>query len=43
MKLPATSRVLSAGRQILGVGGGYQQPGFDALGVDFSQRGALRR
>lgn len=37
----ATLQVLSGGRFMLGVGGGYQQGEFDALGVDFSERGAL--
>lgn len=40
-KAAATLQVLSGGRFILGVGGGYQKPEFDALGVDFSKRGAL--
>jgi probable F420-dependent oxidoreductase len=40
-KAAATLQVLSGGRFILGVGGGYQKAEFDALGVDFSKRGAL--
>jgi probable F420-dependent oxidoreductase len=40
-KSAATLQVLSGGRFILGVGGGYQKAEFDALGVDFSRRGAL--
>jgi probable F420-dependent oxidoreductase len=36
-----TLQVLSGGRLILGVGGGYQQAEFEALGVDFHKRGAL--
>lgn len=40
-KAAATLQVLSGGRFILGVGGGYQQGEFDALGVDFAKRGAL--
>lgn len=40
-KAAATLQVLSDGRFIMGVGGGYQKPEFDALGVDFSKRGAL--
>lgn len=40
-KAAATLQVLSGGRFILGVGGGYQKGEFDALGVDFSKRGAL--
>jgi probable F420-dependent oxidoreductase len=40
-KSAATLDVLSGGRLILGVGGGYQKGEFEALGVDFSQRGAL--
>lgn len=37
----ATVQVLSGGRLILGVGVGYQKGEFDALGIDFSKRGAL--
>jgi probable F420-dependent oxidoreductase len=40
-KAAATLQVLSGGRLILGVGAGYQKGEFDALGVDFHQRGAL--
>lgn len=40
-KAAATLQVLSGGRLILGVGGGYQKVEFEALGVDFHQRGAL--
>ncbi|CAN7599509.1 TIGR03619 family F420-dependent LLM class oxidoreductase [Phenylobacterium sp. LjRoot219] len=40
-KAAATLQVLSGGRLILGVGGGYQKGEFEALGVDFHQRGAL--
>jgi probable F420-dependent oxidoreductase len=40
-KAAATLQVLSEGRLILGVGGGYQKAEFDALGVDFHKRGAL--
>jgi probable F420-dependent oxidoreductase len=40
-KAAATLQVLSGGRFIMGVGGGYQKAEFDALGVDFSKRGAL--
>jgi probable F420-dependent oxidoreductase len=40
-KAAATLQVLSGGRLILGVGGGYQKAEFDALGVDFHKRGAL--
>lgn len=40
-KAAATLQVLSGGRFMMGVGGGYQKGEFDALGVDFSKRGAL--
>jgi probable F420-dependent oxidoreductase len=40
-KSAATLQVLSGGRLILGVGAGYQKGEFEALGVDFHQRGAL--
>ncbi len=40
-KSAATLQVLSGGRFTLGVGCGYQQAEFDALGVDFNRRGAL--
>ncbi len=40
-KAAATLQVLSGGRMILGVGGGYQKAEFEALGVDFHKRGAL--
>ena len=40
-KAAATLQVLSGGRLILGVGAGYQQAEFDALGVEFKKRGAL--
>lgn len=40
-KAAATLQVLSGGRFIMGVGGGYQKAEFDALGVDFSKRGIL--
>lgn len=40
-KAVATLEVMSGGRMILGVGGGYQEGEFSALGVDFRKRGAL--
>jgi probable F420-dependent oxidoreductase len=40
-KAAATLQVLSDNRLILGVGVGYQKSEFDALGVDYHQRGAL--
>jgi probable F420-dependent oxidoreductase len=40
-KAAATLQVLSDNRLILGVGVGYQQPEFEAVGVPFNQRGAL--
>lgn len=40
-KAAATLQVLSGNRLILGLGGGYQKPEFEALGVDFHKRGAL--
>jgi probable F420-dependent oxidoreductase len=40
-KSAATLQTLSDGRLILGVGAGYQKVEFEALGVPFSQRGAL--
>jgi len=40
-KAAATLQVLSGGRLILGVGGGYMKSEFEALGVDFHKRGAL--
>jgi probable F420-dependent oxidoreductase len=40
-KLIATIQELSAERMILGVGGGWMKPEFDALGVDFKRRGAI--
>ena len=40
-KAATTLQVLSEGRFILGVGSGYQEAEFEALGVDFHQRGKL--
>jgi probable F420-dependent oxidoreductase len=40
-KAAATLQILSDHRLILGVGVGYQQVEFEALGVPYSQRGAL--
>jgi probable F420-dependent oxidoreductase len=40
-KQAATVDVLSGGRLILGVGTGYQEPEFRALGVEFRDRNAL--
>lgn len=40
-KAATTLQVLSEGRFILGVGSGYQEAEFEALGVDFRQRGRL--
>ena len=40
-KAVATLEVMSGGRMILGVGGGYQEGEFSALGVEFKKRGAL--
>jgi probable F420-dependent oxidoreductase len=40
-KLVATIQELSGERLILGVGSGWMRPEFEALGVDFKQRGAI--
>jgi probable F420-dependent oxidoreductase len=40
-KAVASLEVMAGGRMILGVGGGYQEGEFSALGVDFKKRGAL--
>jgi probable F420-dependent oxidoreductase len=40
-KAVATLEVMAGGRMILGVGGGYQEGEFSALGADFRKRGAL--
>ena len=40
-KAAATMQVLSGGRLILGLGAGYQKVEFEALGINFHERGAL--
>jgi probable F420-dependent oxidoreductase len=40
-KAVATLEVMAGGRMILGVGGGYQEGEFSALGADFRKRGVL--